>query len=80
MLFMYKKTARVIKGSTGPAEGAEPIEAQSLSINPCRAAILTRHLWGGRIEDACGEVTGHPIGIETIFDLCGVGWLAGLAL
>ena len=26
----------------------------------CRTAVLTRHLWGGRIEDACGEVTGHP--------------------
>ena len=23
-------------------------------------AVLTRHLRGGRIEDACGDVTGHP--------------------
>ena len=36
------------------------MEAQALRLNPCRTAVLTRHLWGGRIEDACGEVTGHP--------------------
>ena len=31
-----------------------------MSLSPCRTDILARHLWGGRIEDACGEVTGHP--------------------
>ena len=28
------------------------MEVQALRLNPCRTAILTRHLWGGRIEDA----------------------------
>ena len=26
------------------------MEAQALRLNPCRTAVLTRHLWGGRIQ------------------------------
>ena len=49
MLFAFQQKLRQ-KIPTDPAECAEPTEAQSLSINPCRTAILTRHLWGGRIQ------------------------------
>ena len=60
-IFCSKTSTQFIITPTGPAEGAEPTEAQALSINPCRTAVLTRHSQrGGRIEDACGEVTGHP--------------------
>ena len=74
------KTFKRPKKATRPAECADPPEAQALSLSPCRTAILTRHLWGGRIEDACGEVTGHPIAIATCLDpWCG-GCLAALGV
>ena len=43
-----------------PAECAGPMEDSILEPQPL--VVLTRHLWGGRSEDACGEVTGHPTG------------------
>ena len=33
-----------------------------------------------QVEDACGEVTGHPIEITTFLDPWWVGWSAGWAL
>ena len=60
--FPLSKGRPTSKKLNGPAECAEPMEAQALSLSPCRTGFLTRHLWGGRIEDACGEVTGHPTG------------------
>ena len=65
---------------TCPAECAEPMEAQALSLSPCRTTILTRHLWGGRIEDACGEVTGHPIEQRRASILGGLVGCLGLRL
>ena len=48
---------------TVPAECAGPVEAQCLGLRRCNLlVVLTRHSQrGGRSEDACGEVTGHPI-------------------
>ena len=43
-------------------------------------AILTRHPRGGRIEDACGGVTGHPYGITARLDPWRGRWLVGCAL
>ena len=37
-------------------------------------------MWGGRIEDACGGVTGHPYGITARLDPWRGRWLVGCAL
>ena len=64
--------------SNGPAECAGPMEDSILEPQPL--VVLTRHLWGGRSDDACGEVTGHPRENTTSLDPRRVVWSYGCIL
>ena len=62
------------------AERAGGIATYNLWVISYKMCSLTRPLWGGRIEDACGGVTGHPYRITAHLDPWRGGWLVGCAL
>ena len=59
-VFHSKHVTRGTKDQRGRRNARSPPRTQGVILDPQGVDVLTRHLWGGRIEDACGEVTGHP--------------------